>query len=199
MLWNKRHYYRTSGEDMWKATLFHLITERFAIVTNCKLLFQLVKRILLVMRWYYNLESLYVRCMGVEIRDLLMKLVQKQFFARINYRGTSRSDQPRVIAVFLCHHVLYQQILRVHLISATWLKSYQADPPSISPTDSGFEIVNERYPKWHDGDITPSSIDCISSNANENDDDEIFSHEDDEDDLADVEHDDELFAGTRYI
>ena len=99
-----------------------------------------------------------------------------------------------------CSKVLYQQILRVHLISATWLKSYQADHPSISPTDSGFEIVNEKcYPKWHDGHITPPSIDGISSNANENDDDEMFSHEDDEDDLADVESDDELFADIRYI
>ena len=78
--------------------------------------------------------------------------------------------------------------------------SKPSDPPSISPTVSGFEIVNKKcYPKWHDGDITPPSIDCISSNMNEKDDDEIFSHEDDEDDLADVESDDELFADIRYI
>ena len=97
-----------------------------------------------------------------------------------------------------CSKVLYQQILRLHLISATWLKSYHADPPFISPTDSGFEIVNEKcYPKWHDGDITPPPIHCIS--RDENDDDEIFSHEDDEDDLAAVESNDELFADIRYI
>ena len=50
--------------------------------------------------------------------------------------------------------------------------------------------------KWHDGDITPPPIDCISSKTNEDDDDKIFSHEDDE---ADVESDDELFADIRYI
>ena len=149
-----------------------------------------------MMGWYYNLKSLYVRCMGVEIRGLFMKLVRSNFCTYKPQRNKPLLSAKGISSISMPPCSVYQQIPRVHLISVTWLKSYQADPPSISPTDSGFEIVNEKcYPKWHDGDITPPSIDCISSNANENDDDEIFSHEDDED----VESDDELFADIRYI
>ena len=150
-----------------------------------------------------QLEKFVCKMYGCRNSGSVDEARQKQFFRTykpkrnkpvLSAKGISSISMPP------CSKVLYQQILRVHLISATWLKSYKADPPSISPTDSGFEIVNEKcYPKWHDGDITPSSIDCISNNANEDEDDEILSHEDDEDDLADAESDDELFADIWYL
>ena len=107
-----------------------------------------------------QLEKFVCKMYGCRNSRSVDEARQKQFFCTYKPQRNQPFLSAKGISSISMPPVLYQQILRVHLISAIWLKSYQADPPSISPIDSGFEIVNE---KCYDGDITPPSIDCISS------------------------------------
>ena len=53
-----------------------------------------------------QLEKFVCKMYGCRNSRYVDKTRQKQFFARINHRGTSRSYRPWVLAVFLCHHAL---------------------------------------------------------------------------------------------
>ena len=91
-----------------------------------------------------------------------------------------------------CYNALYQQILRVHLITAMWLNAYRSD---MSPSYYGYNIVNGKYyPKWYEGDIVPPSIESICVDSNETggeEGDELF-YDNDEDDTDNEDTDEEL-------
>ena len=58
----------------------------------------------------------------------------------------------------------------------------------MSPEEYGYELIDGKYyPKWHDGDILPSSIESItpsSDDANDEEDDEL-SYDAEEDETPD--------------
>ena len=88
-----------------------------------------------------------------------------------------------------CFSVLYQQILRDCLISNSWLQAYRSDPPFMEPRNYGCDPYDGKYfPKWHEGDATPSSIDSITiMNEEEELEDEDLSHYNSDEDESDGE------------
>ena len=90
-----------------------------------------------------------------------------------------------------CSTVLYQQILRDCLISASWIHAHQSSPPDMNPSDYGFELIDGKYyPKWNDGDISPPSIESITITEDNDEDDNDSS--DEEDELSDLDVDEEF-------
>ena len=101
-----------------------------------------------------------------------------------------------------CFSVLYQQIKRDCLISNCWLNAYQSDPPDLEPEDYGYELIEGKYfPKWHEGDITPPSIESITATTPMTDEDQEdneeygYASDEDEDDNEDEEDD----VGSLYV
>ena len=101
----------------------------------------------------------------------------------------------RSISMPPCYNALYQQILRVHLITAMWLNAYRSVRPDMSPSDYGYDIFNRKYyPKWYEGDIVPPSIEnmCVDSNETEDEEGDELFYDNDEDDTDNEDTDEEL-------
>ena len=79
----------------------------------------------------------------------------------------------------------------MRLISATWLKSYENDPPSLHPTDHGFELTEGKYfPKWFEGDVAPPTVDSISLREDLDEEEYEDSSGDEDEDSGDEEVED---------
>ena len=102
-----------------------------------------------------------------------------------------------------CYSVLYQQIKCVCLISDCWLKAHLSDPPDMEPEDYGYELINGKYfPKWHDGDATPPSIESITptmpmTEEDEEDNEDQYEYESAEDE--DYNEDEEEDYGSSFV
>ena len=90
-----------------------------------------------------------------------------------------------------CSAVLLQQIRSAQLVSHHWLNAHMSHPPAMDPENYGFDLVDGKYyPKWHEGDVVPRSIETVTKPNDVdaydgNEEEEDYDIEDDEDEEDD--------------
>ena len=87
----------------------------------------------------------------------------------------------------LCQPVLLQKIKRTNLVMSIWKYAHLSTPPTIlDPERNGWTLIaNKYYPKWFDGETSPSDIHSIPREDDVAADDIIYPS--DSDDETDTE------------
>ena len=89
-----------------------------------------------------------------------------------------------------CSVVLLQQIRRAQLVSHHWLNAHLRDLPAMDPEIYGFDLVDGKYyPKWHEGDVVPPSIETVTKSNDVDADDDNEEEEEEEEEDYDIEDD----------
>ena len=93
-----------------------------------------------------------------------------------------------------CKRVLFQHAKRVNFQVCIWKRAHENNPEIPSTLDHGFHLNSENgklEPLWFEGDVIPKAlIDVLSEEGTDEDDlEEIHTHDDDEEDEEDYDDD----------
>ena len=117
-----------------------------------------------------------------------------------NKMYASKRDQERLIRkikgfdsslVPTCWKSLYQKLLRMTFVSSMWHNTILIKCTLLNAIGNGWEVCyNKLRPRWLEEDPTPLAVEgvlTVTSETNENDDDEISNEEDEDSCPSDYE------------
>jgi len=79
-----------------------------------------------------------------------------------------------------CLRVLTEKIKRTNFVAGKCLSAWTKSPPMVSPANCGWKLVDGKFSiKWFIGNVAPQSIDVISSECSEDEEDYNSDSDDD--------------------
>ena len=92
-----------------------------------------------------------------------------------------------------CSRVVLEKLKRTNYVCSIWLNAFEAYPPDFNPENCGWVMKEGAYRiLWFEGDVSPTSVDGI---CHDDEDDETTGNDDYEDGEDDTDYDDDQDDG----
>ena len=92
-----------------------------------------------------------------------------------------------------CSRVVLEKLKRTNYVCSIWLNAFEAYPPDFNPENCGWVMKEGAYRiLWFEGDVSPTSVDGI---CHDDEDDETAGNDDYEDGEDDTDYDDDQDDG----